>query len=99
NVRYQLAFSLGAFSGDKRNQALTQLVLRDPGVAAMRLAVMTSLSDGAGQVMAELAELIHDQPTLGGGICDFLKILATQIGTQSRAADVMVFEQQLASLT
>lgn len=55
-VRYQLAFTLGELSGSSRNQALVTLIQHDSSDPLMRIAVMSSLEEGAGDVLAALAQ-------------------------------------------
>lgn len=54
-VRYQLAFTLGEVSSDKRTDALARLARRDAKNRWMRMAILTSLGGGADRVLAELA--------------------------------------------
>ena len=59
DVRYQLAFSLGSLPKSRvRNHALTRLALSDGNDAWMRLAIQSSLVNGADDV---LQNLIHDE--------------------------------------
>ncbi|MBT4864909.1 MAG: cytochrome C, partial [Planctomycetaceae bacterium] len=53
-VRYQVAFSLGSFGGSARNAALTKLALRDANDRWMRLAILSSLDNGAADVFSRL---------------------------------------------
>jgi putative heme-binding domain-containing protein len=50
-IRYQLAFSLGAATGGKRNEALAQLLLADLDDEWIQLAAKSSLYTGAGEVL------------------------------------------------
>jgi len=85
-VRYQLAFALGELSGPSRNQALVSLVKRDGSDGLMRVAVMSSLAEGAGDVLAELAQdATVRQSQVGRG---YITSLASQIGKQQRGDDV-----------
>ena len=53
-VRYQLAFSLGEWTGEKRNRALAQLARTGAADRWLRLAVLSSLAEGAADVYSEL---------------------------------------------
>ncbi len=53
-VRYQLAFTSGQIKSDARFPALAALAKRDGGDPWMRLAVLSSLPDGAGRVLTAL---------------------------------------------
>ena len=85
-VRCQLAFTLGELSGPSRNQALTTLVGRDGADELMRVAVMSSLAEGAGDVLAELARDVRLRNGELGR--KYIALLASQIGKQQRADDV-----------
>lgn len=50
-IRYQLAFSLGAATGGKRNEALAQLLLANLDDEWIQLAAKSSLYIGAGEVL------------------------------------------------
>src|SRR4029079_6856847 len=55
-VRYQLAFSLGGLpSSPERNAALVKLAKRDAANGYVRLAVLSSLGEGAGEALQQLA--------------------------------------------
>ena len=75
-VRYQLAWTLGGSSGAGRTRLLDGLVRRDAKSKWMRAAVANSLTDGAGQVFAMLA---NDQSP---DLRPFLEQLAEQIGAK-----------------
>jgi len=85
-VQYQAAFSLGAFDSPARNQALADLLTRDVDNKWMRMAVQSSLNQGAGEVFVLLAqngELLKQKEAQG-----FLTALAVQIGAQSEPENV-----------
>ncbi|QDT26300.1 Cytochrome c [Gimesia panareensis] len=85
-VQYQAAFSLGAFQSIARNQALAGLLTQDVENKWMRMAVQSSLKQGAGEVFALLlqnSELLKNRQAQG-----FLTTLATQIGAQSEPENV-----------
>src|SRR5262249_11215252 len=55
-VRYQLAFSLGELPNSaERNAALVKLTKRDVSDGYVRVAVLSSLAEGAGEVLQQLA--------------------------------------------
>jgi len=85
-VVYQLAFSLGELSGPRRNEALAAIVRRYPDNRWMRLAVQSSLVEGAGEVLALLAADAKFVSTSAGR--SWLEALAVQIGKQQRPEDV-----------
>ncbi|WP_299469413.1 PVC-type heme-binding CxxCH protein [uncultured Gimesia sp.] len=92
-VQYQAAFSLGAFDSAARNQELAEILTRHVSNPWMRMAVQSSLYQGAGEVFALLAknpELLKEKPAQ-----EFLIALAVQIGAQNQAENVKLF---LASL-
>jgi putative membrane-bound dehydrogenase-like protein len=53
-VRYQVAFSLGEMPGESAYAALATIARRDSGDGWMRMAVMSSLATGAGDVFADV---------------------------------------------
>jgi len=87
-VRYQLAFTLGELTGAQPKAVLAALIRRDGRDALMRVAVMSSLGDGAGAVLAELARDESFRATPLGR--DWLATLSKQIGKQQRADDVAI---------
>lgn len=95
-VRYQLAFSLGEFQSDERNAALSRLARRDGGDRWIRLAIQSSLAEGAPDVFARLLDdETYRQSDHGRS---FLVALATQIGAQNRQADLAAVIEALESL-
>src|SRR5262249_42571802 len=85
-VRYQLAFSLGVVQGELPARALARLALRDGIDSWMRLAILTSARDGAGDVF----RLLMADRTFRGAAHGrtLLTTLATQIGAAGRGGDV-----------
>ncbi|WP_417387673.1 PVC-type heme-binding CxxCH protein [Gimesia sp.] len=95
-VQYQAAFSLGAFESLARNQALADLLERRASNQWMRMAVQSSLDQGAGEVFEILikdAEALKEKQ-----IEQFLVALAVQIGAQQEAGNVKRVLTSLASL-
>ncbi|MCO6457800.1 MAG: HEAT repeat domain-containing protein [Pirellulaceae bacterium] len=86
HVRYQLAFSLGQLRGPRRDAALAELAVRDAAEPYVRLAVMSSLAEGSGNVLNQLATNDRFRKTAEGKT--LLQALAAQIGKQQRADDV-----------
>ena len=85
-VRYQVAFSLGAIPQTAdRNAALTELLVRDGGNSWVRMAVFSSLAEGADDLFKSLVadplfrSQAHGQRTL--------EQLAQQIGAAGRKSD------------
>lgn len=95
-VRYQLGFSLGELAGPQRARALAALVRRDPADRWIKLAVQSSLGEGAGALLADLAADTRFRQTEAG--LAWLRDLAAQIGKQQRADDVAALLQTLKSL-
>lgn len=73
-VRYQLAFTLGTWDAPQRIDTLTKLARADGADPLMRVALMTSLSSGAGAVAASLLADPHPAPP------ELLQALARQSG-------------------
>ncbi|HEV7222417.1 MAG TPA: PVC-type heme-binding CxxCH protein [Pirellulales bacterium] len=85
-VRYQLAFSLGELKEAARLEALAKLARRDAGDRWMRLAIESSLAEGAGQVFAELAADAAFRGSPAGRL--FLADLARQAGAANRESEI-----------
>ncbi len=94
-VRYELAFALGDVTHDKKVQALTQLIRRDPADKWIQTAVQSSLADDAAAAFGQLA---GDSEFWTSAGVSFLKSLAMQIGTQNREADVTSAVKSLSEL-
>lgn len=95
-LRYQLAFSLGEMEGPKRDAALAALLINDPGSKWMRLAVLSSLSSGTGNVLSELVE--NENFRTSPGATEVLSSLATQIGLTSQPEDIAALFAALKTL-
>lgn len=92
-VRYQAAFTLGAFPAEAATQALRRLAVRDGADSWMQLALLSSVGERRGEFLAALLadagqrKLPHVRSLLG--------TLAAQIGAANRKADLALFVQQL----
>ena len=95
-VQYQLAFSLGSFTGPERNRALAQLARRDSENAWMRLAIQSSLAEGVADVFAALSGDPGFRATAHGRTLLFA--LATQIGSVGRSFEIATVLRVLAEL-
>ncbi|MBI2432678.1 MAG: c-type cytochrome [Candidatus Hydrogenedentes bacterium] len=85
-VRYQLAFSLGeAPNQPPRNEALAALARREAGNAWFRLAILSSLTTGAAEVLALLADAPAYRQSEAGAA--FLEDLALQAGAAGQDLD------------
>jgi len=85
-VRYQLAFSLGEVPQQSRIEPLAAIARRDAGNPWIRLALQSSLRDGAGSMLQMLVGDGEFRASSGGRI--LLESLARQIGAQRQADDV-----------
>jgi putative membrane-bound dehydrogenase-like protein len=85
-VRYQLAFSLGELKSSRRIAALATLARRDAGDRWMRLAIQSSLAEGAEQVLAQLSA--DDEFCQSDSGIAFLDSLTRQIGAANRAVEL-----------
>ena len=95
-VRFQLAFSLGEFGGRPRNAALAALAKRDAGDPYMAAAILSSLFEGVGEVLSELAADKSFRATPAGA--EFLARLTKQIGAQNRPSDVALLLKTLPTI-
>ncbi|HVW35851.1 MAG TPA: c-type cytochrome, partial [Pirellulales bacterium] len=95
-VRYQLAFTLGELKDDARLAALAKLARSDAGDRWMRLAIESSLSEGAGQVFAELASDEKFRGSSAGRL--LLADLARQAGVSNREAEIAAVLKALGSV-
>lgn len=96
-VRYQLSFSLGALpTTADRNSALAKLLARDGGDAWMRMALFTSLSEGAASVFSSFADDASFRAQATGR--QTLEQLARQMGAAGRAGDAAAVLQAIGPL-
>jgi putative membrane-bound dehydrogenase-like protein len=95
-VRYQLAFSLGAVRGEMPSRALVKLARRDAGNAWVRLALLSSVSGRAGQVVRILLA-DHEVRAAPHGVA-LLAALAAVIGSANRADEVAALTQGIDAL-
>jgi putative membrane-bound dehydrogenase-like protein len=95
-VRYQLAFSLGSYNSRARNSALTKLAVQDSADSWMRLAVQSSLGEGAADVFGELVSNSKYRNTTPGR--SFLKSLALQMGQANRQNEIAVVLRGISAL-
>jgi putative membrane-bound dehydrogenase-like protein len=97
-VRYQAAFSLGELpASPQRAAALAAIARHDVNDGYVRVAVQSSLAEGAGEVLAQLAADPEFRGSTAGR--DLLGSLAAQIGRQQRADDVANLLKALRGLT
>ena len=95
-VRYQLAFSLGAVKGTPARDALARIARRDGAEPWVRLAVLSSLRDGGGDVFRKLlGDRKYRQRKFGR---EFLVALSGQIGAADRGDDIAAVVGGLAGL-
>jgi putative membrane-bound dehydrogenase-like protein len=96
HVRYQLAFSLGEFAAAGRNEALAKIAKRDGADSWVRLAVLSSLSQGGGEVFAMLAADKGYRATPAAR--QVLGALALQAGVANQADAIAEVLKSLAAL-
>ena len=84
-VRYQLAFTLGEFNGPGRIAALAAIAARDLDSSWTRAAILSSLSDGAGEMFALLAANTSVCGSKPGQ--DFLRELVSLVGAMNRPSE------------
>ena len=95
-VRYQLAFTLGAFAGLTPGQALIRLAQRDGDDAWMRLAILSSVAQRRGEVFRLM---LGDRPLRDSSPGrSLLGALAGQIGAAQRANELADFLQGIETL-
>ncbi len=98
HVRYQLALSLGEFPAEiaTRNAALAELAVKDGADPYMRTAILSSLKEGAGDLLLRLRKNVEFRATAQGR--ELMKLIATQIGKQQDPGDVVALLQTLTNL-
>jgi putative membrane-bound dehydrogenase-like protein len=96
-VRYQLAFSLGEVpTNSQRNRALVEIAKRDAADIYVRMAVLSSLGEGAGEALALITA--DDKYRDGKEGRELVASLAGQIGKQQRPEDVKLVLKTLTEL-
>lgn len=95
-VRYQLAFSLGAFHGRSSSQALSQLAVKDGHDQWVRLAILSSLGEGGDVAFSILAENEEFRTSKHGR--ELLLAIAQQIGVRGRISEVSLVLRSLEAL-
>ncbi len=95
-VRYQAAFSVGACPDSRRDAVLAEIVRSDGSDPWFRLAVQTSLGDGAAALIAELLSDEAYRGTEAGR--RFLTQLAGQVGAQNRESELALLLSSVQSL-
>ena len=92
-VRYQAAFSLGAFPGDAATGALRDLAVRDGSDSWMQLAILSSIGERRGTFTGALLQdrEIRRQPH----VRSIITAAATQIGASGAEQDLDQFLGQL----
>ena len=93
SVRYQLAFSLGGFRSSRRNQALAKLAIEEAANPWLRLAIQSSLADGAEQVLQTLLRHKTFRQTTHGK--QFLTSLTQQISAADRGYEIAAVIREL----
>ncbi len=85
-VRYQLAFTLGQIQRPERTALLARLLLQDSENTYLRAAILSSLAEGSGQVVATLARTPQVRTTAAGQA--LLRQLATMVGCSGQVDEV-----------
>ncbi|QDU30364.1 Cytochrome c [Anatilimnocola aggregata] len=93
-VRFQLAIALGNLASEERVPALLALLRQDIANADQRLAMSSSLADGAGLMLQQLAadESLSKRPE----VKTLVQNLTMQMGRQQRAEDLPLLVKTLA---
>ena len=92
-VRYQVAFTLGAFTGDEATRALSKLAIRDGTDSWMQLAILSSIGQRRGEFLAALLSdpATRSQPHVRA----MLNTVAIQIGAANSKAELATMIRQL----
>jgi putative membrane-bound dehydrogenase-like protein len=96
-VRYQLAFTVGNIGRPDRAMVLAAILRQNPDNIWIQTAVLSSLSDGAGDLFLALADDASFNGTPMGR--DFLRRLVMMIGTQGRVASLNAVLNYIAGLS
>ncbi|MEO1997371.1 MAG: hypothetical protein ABGZ17_19105, partial [Planctomycetaceae bacterium] len=95
-VRYQLAFSLGAWTGRRRDLVLANLLIQGRSDVWMRTAVQSSLARGAADVVSQAVADPDFRKSADGR--KILTTLTAQIGARNRNSEVATLLKTLRSL-
>lgn len=95
-VRYQAAFTLGAFAGESVTRELSKLAARDGADAWMQLAILSSISQRRGEFLAAL--LSDSKARSLPHVRAILNAVAVQIGAANSKAELATMIQQLDAL-
>lgn len=95
-VQYQVAFSLGSFYSKARNQALVEILSRNVANRWIRMAVQSSLNQGAAEVFSSLVKNSQFLKEKHGQ--EFLAALAVQIGAQNNSESVQLLMRALETM-
>lgn len=95
-VRYQLAFSLGAFPGEAATQALVALAVRDGEEVWCRMAILSSVHGRTPEVFRQLMSQADFVATDSGR--EFAGQLAALIGSEHRPDDLQSFAEFISGL-
>ncbi len=85
-VRYQLAFTLGEFNRPGKIEGLVTIAERDFADPWTQAAILTSLSEGAGEMFSVLAGDSRVRDSRAGQ--DFLRQLVVLVGAKNQPAEV-----------
>ncbi|MDG1897533.1 MAG: HEAT repeat domain-containing protein [Fuerstiella sp.] len=95
-VRYQLAFSLGAFHGPSSIRALSQLAQTDGADKWMRLAILSSTGEGADSLFSLLSARKDIRSAKHGQL--LMLALVQQISARGRTSEISVVLRSLETL-
>lgn len=96
-VRYQTAFTLGAFSGSEATRALSRLAVRDGADSWMQLAILSSVGNRRGEFLAALLQ--DREARQSAHVRVLLAAVSSQIGAANAKDDLAIFLRQLDALS
>jgi putative membrane-bound dehydrogenase-like protein len=95
-VRYQAAYSLGAFTGDSVTQKLAQIAVNEGADPWLQLAVLSSIGERRGEFFTAL---ISDRKTRQAAhVRAMILLLAAQMGAANGKQELAVFLKQVDAL-
>ncbi len=94
-VRYQTAFTLGAFAGDAVTERLKQIAVKDGADPWMQLAVLSSIGDRRAEFFTAL---LKDKSRATAHLRAMIVNLASQMGSANSPQELAVFLQQVDAL-